>query len=300
MPANPKLKSESDYRLIGKPLADVDLPRIIDGTQTYSLDLKLPQMLYAVVVRCPQSDGQPESFDDSAAKDVPGVVGFRMIRNDRYGGRIILPNCPNFVSGVAVLAENTWAAMKAARLLKVTWKAPESRDDSSVLMGRFEKAMEGERGEFVRKDGDPSRIEETEAARIDATYRLPFLAHMTMEPMNCTAAFSSGRLELWAPTQEPGMAAEAAGKALAIDPGQITVHVMRSGGGFGRRFYADFVVDAAILARDVGRPRQSRVDARGRPALRLFQAGEPAASQGRRGSKRAAHPLGAKGGEPSA
>jgi isoquinoline 1-oxidoreductase subunit beta len=254
VPASPKLKSESEYRLIGKSLADVDLPRIIDGTLTYSLDLKLPRMLYAVVVRCPQSDGQPESFDDSAAKAVPGVVGFRMIRNDRHGGRIILPNCPNFVSGVAVLAEDTWAAMQGARLLKVTWKAPKSRDDSSVLMGRFDKAMESDRGEFVRRDGNPSMIDETEAARIDATYRLPFLAHMTMEPMNCTAAFSDGRLELWAPTQEPGMAAEAAGKALAIDPAQIKVHVMRSGGGFGRRFYADFVVDAAILARDIGRP----------------------------------------------
>lgn len=254
MPADPKLKSESDYGLIGKPLADVDLPRIVDGSQTYSLDLKLPRMLYAVVVRCPQSDGQPESFDDSAAKDVPGIIGFRMLRNDRYGGRVILPNCPNFVSGVAVLAENTWAAMQGARLLKVTWKMPDTRDDSTVLMGRFEKAMAGDRGEIVRKDGDPSRIDGTEAARIDAMYRLPFLAHMTMEPMNCTAVFSGGRLELWAPTQEPGMAAEAAAKALAIDRERITVHVMRSGGGFGRRFYADFVVDAAILARDVGRP----------------------------------------------
>jgi isoquinoline 1-oxidoreductase subunit beta len=254
VPENPQLKSDSDYRLIGKPLADVDLPRIIDGTQIYSLDLKLPGMLYAVVVRCPQSDGQPESFDDSAAKEVPGVSGFRMIRNDRHGGRVILPNCPNFVSGVAVLAENTWAAMQAARLLEVNWKRPATRDDTSVLMGRFEMALASDRGELVRKDGDPSRIGETEAVRIDATYRLPFLAHMTMEPMNCTAAFSGDRLEVWAPTQEPGMAAEAAARALAIDPGQVTVHVMRSGGGFGRRFYADFVVDAAILARDAGRP----------------------------------------------
>ena len=254
VPANPKLKSESDYRLIGKPVADVDLLRIVNGAQTYSLDLKLPGMLYAVVVRCPQSDGQPESFDDSAARDVPGIVGFRMIRNDRHGGRVILPNCPNFVSGVAVLAENTWAAMKAARLLKVTWKVPDGRDDSSILLRRFAEAMKGDRGEIVRDDGEPSAVSEAEVARIDALYRLPLLAHVTMEPMNCTAAFNGGRLELWAPTQQPGMAAEAAGKALAIDAERITVHVMRSGGGFGRRFYADFVVDAAILARDVGRP----------------------------------------------
>ena len=254
VPANPALKSEADYRLIGKPIADVDLPRIINGTQVYSLDLKLPAMLYAVVVRCPQSDGQPESYDDSAARGVPGVFGFRILRNDRYGGRVILPNCPNFVSGVAVLAQDTWTAMRAAQLLKVKWQAPELRDESSVLMQRFEKVMEREQSEIVREDGRGLETAQTESVRIDATYRLPFLAHATMEPMNCTAAFANGRMELWAPTQNPGMAAEAVSKALGIDQGQITIHVMRCGGGFGRRFYADFVVDAAILARDVGRP----------------------------------------------
>jgi len=166
----------------------------------------------AVVVRCPQSDGQPESYDDSAARGVPGVFGFRILRNDRYGGRVILPNCPNFVSGVAVLAQDTWTAMRAAQLLKVKWQAPELRDESSVLMQRFEKVMEREQGEIMREDGRALETAQTESVRIDATYRLPFLAHATMEPMNCTAHVRQDRCEVWVGTQVAARAQAAAAK----------------------------------------------------------------------------------------
>jgi isoquinoline 1-oxidoreductase beta subunit len=241
------LKDAAKFRIIGTSIRDVDLDDVTTGRHEYSLDLKLPDMLYAVVRRCPNGDGQPLSYDATAAKAVPGVVGFHVLRNVDHGGRIILPNCPNFVSGVAVLATNTWAAMQGARKLDVEWQLPESRDDSDALMHRFEQAL-GQDAELVRRDGEPESSDAEQA--IDVVYRLPFLNHAPMEPMNCTAYVRDDKAEVWAPTQNPPMAAEAAAKILDIPQENVTMHVMRSGGAFGRRYYADFVTDTVLLSRE--------------------------------------------------
>lgn len=251
VPDEPELKEASRFRLIGRSVPDVDSAAIVSGQQTYSLDLKLPGMLYAVVVRCPHGDGQPASFDDGDARSVAGVVGCHVLKNSEHGGRILLPNCPNFVSGVAVLATSTWAALEGARRLEVEWQMPEARDDTTGLMQRFEAALAGD-AELVRQDGDASLP--ALDTRIDAVYRLPYLAHVPMEPMNCTARVDGDTAEVWAPTQNPSMAAEAAATVLGIPQKNVTVHVMRSGGAFGRRYYADFVTDTVLLAREFRRP----------------------------------------------
>ncbi len=251
VPDEPELKDASAFRLIGESVADVDVQDIITGHQQYSSDLVLPDMVYAVVRRCPHGDGQPVSFDATAATSVPGVLGTHMLRNLDHGGRIILPNCPNFVSGVAVLATNTWAALQGARKLDVEWEMPDARDDSDELMRRFEQALDAE-AEVVRSDGDVEFADE--AHRIDVTYRLPFLAHVPMEPMNCTAHVEAGKAEVWAPTQNPPMAADAVAKVLGIAQENVTIHVMRSGGAFGRRYYADFITDAVLLSKEFQRP----------------------------------------------
>jgi isoquinoline 1-oxidoreductase beta subunit len=249
VPDDPPLKDESEFELIGTSVADVDMQAILDGTQQFSIDLQLPDMLTAVVRRCPHGDGQPVSFDASKAKRIAGVVGFHVLKNSDHGGRILLPNCPNFVSGVAVLATDTWAALEGARLLEVEWEMPDERDDIDELMQKFEDALDGE-ALVVRQDGD-ERIGDTD---IDVVYRLPFLAHVPMEPMNCTARVSGDTAEVWAPTQNPPMAAEAVATILGIPQENVTVHVMRSGGAFGRRYYADFIMDTVLLAREFRRP----------------------------------------------
>jgi isoquinoline 1-oxidoreductase beta subunit len=127
VPEAPALKDPREFKLVGTSVADVDLDLICDGRQQYSLDLKLPDMLFAVVKRCPHGDGQPVSFDSSGAREIAGVVDFHVLKNTDHGGRIILPNCPNFVSGVAVLATTTWAAMQGAEALKVEWQMPAAR-----------------------------------------------------------------------------------------------------------------------------------------------------------------------------
>jgi isoquinoline 1-oxidoreductase beta subunit len=251
VPDAPHLKNVKDFRLIGTSVADVDLDAIYSGQLHYSLDLKLPDMLYAVVKRCPHGDGQPISIDASDARTITGVVDFHMLRNTDHGGRIILPNCPNFVSGVAVLATSTWAAMRGAEKLKVEWQMPDSRDDSDELMHRFEQALDAE-AEIVRQDGDAAFRDQENS--IDVTYRLPFLAHMPMEPMNCTAHVRGNRAEVWAPTQNPPMAAEAVAKILEIPLENITINVIRAGGAFGRRYYADFIMDTVLLSQQFGRP----------------------------------------------
>jgi isoquinoline 1-oxidoreductase beta subunit len=251
VPDEPPLKDAAGFRLIGRSVADVDQQAIVRGRQVYSLDFTRPDMLYAAVVRCPHPDGQPVSYDDSEAKEVPGVAGFHTLRNIDHGGRILLPNCPNFVSGVAVVANHTHAALEAARKLRVEWQLPESQDDSEELMRRFEQALDGEL-EVVRKDGDIAS--DGAVHRIDASYRLPFLAHVPMEPMNCTAQVRGDRAEVWAPTQNPPMAAEAVAKVLGIPQENVTIHVMRSGGAFGRRYYADFITDTVLLSQRFERP----------------------------------------------
>lgn len=253
VPDQPKLKSVSDFRIVGRPTSDVDSIGIVNGSQSYSLDLKVPDMLYAVIARSPHPDGQPVSFDGREAMAVSGVVDIKQLRNTDFGGRIILPNCPNFVSGVAVLGESTWAALQGSRQLRVEWMAPGKLDNSSDLMDQFSEALQN-RGDLVRDDGDVVEASKTAVASIAAEYRLPFLAHVPMEPMNCTAHVAASKVEVWAPTQNPQMLAEAVSKALGIDIAGVEVHVLRSGGAFGRRYYADFAVDAAVLSRETGRP----------------------------------------------
>lgn len=249
VPENPPLKEEKDFRLIGTSASDVDLEVMLTGRQEYSSDFRLPGMLFAVVKRCPHGDGQPVSFDATKAKTVPGVVDFQMLRNVDWGGRIILPNCPNFVSGIAVLATSTWAALEGARKLEVEWQLPGQRDDIDELMQKFEDALDDE-ALVVRRDGDTVMGDPD----IDVVYKLPFLAHVPMEPMNCTARVDGDTAEVWAPTQNPPMAAEAVAKVLGIPRKNVTVHVMRSGGAFGRRYYADFIMDTVLLAKQMRRP----------------------------------------------
>ncbi|HSG58518.1 MAG TPA: molybdopterin cofactor-binding domain-containing protein [Woeseiaceae bacterium] len=249
VPEDPPLKDEAEFRLVGTSLRDVDLDAMVTGGQDYSLDLKLPGMLYAVVKRCPHGDGQPLTFDATGAEAVPGVVGFHVLKNTEHGGRILLPNCPNFVSGVAVLATSTWAALEGASKLEIEWQMPAERDSTDALERAFEAALDRE-AMVVREDGEISGDDPD----VDAVYKLPFLAHAPMEPMNCTAEVVDGKAIVWAPTQNPPMAAEAVAKVLGIPQENVTIHVMRSGGAFGRRYYADFITDTVLLAREFGRP----------------------------------------------
>jgi len=253
VPQDVPLKSPAEFRIIGKSRSDVDLPAILKGGPLFSLDFRLPGMLFAVVRRSPVSDGQVASYDDRATRAVPGVRAVHALSNEQHGGRIVLPNSPNFVSGVAVLADHTWAAMQGARALDVQWRNPPELENTEALFARFHEGLQGKAVE-VRRDGEPESIVAGSEDVFEQTYQVQLLAHAPMEPMSCTARIAEGRVELWAPTQNPGGVAEAVARAMAIESSAVTVHVLRSGGAFGRRYYADFAIDAAVLARQSGRP----------------------------------------------
>lgn len=253
LPEDAPLKPPADFRIIGTSRSDVDLPDILTGKPLFSLDLKLPGMLVAVVRRSPVSDGQVASFNAEAAQAVRGVRAVHALSNEQHGGRVILPNSPNFVSGVAVLADHTWAALEGARALQVQWRNPPELEATDELFARFQAGLEAEPVQ-VRRDGDPEALLDGVEDRFEQVYQVPLLAHAPMEPMNCTARYEAGRVELWAPTQNPGGLAEAVAKALGVETSSVTVHVIRSGGAFGRRYYSDFAIDAALLARQAGRP----------------------------------------------
>lgn len=257
LPTDAPLKSPDEFRVIGKSHADVDVRGIVTGKTVFGSDLELPGMLHAVFRHSPVSDGQVDSFEDRAALAVPGVRVVHALANEQHGGRIIKANSPNFVSGVAVLADSAWAAFQGAQALQVQWRNPARLDNSAELREQFLAGLEAPAVQ-VRKDGDPFSPFESGDKAFEAIYEVPLLPHAPMEPMNCTARYSQGKVEIWAPTQNPGGLAEVVALALGLDASaareKIQVHVLRSGGAFGRRYYSDFAIEAALLARETGRP----------------------------------------------
>ena len=253
LPEEVEFKPIEDYELIGKSHPQVDLDEIVNGSARYSIDVHLPDMIYATVVKNPVHQGRVESFDASETRLVNGVIDVIELDNDEYGGRLIGPNSPNFVNGVAVMANSTWAAFKGAEKLKVVWDNKSSRKENTAeLFERFHAQLNTTTIE--RKDGNIAQAKRNAAANVERTYEVPFLAHVTMEPMNCTVDFRADICEVWAPTQNPEALEQGLVKLFGLKPEQIKIHLPRIGGGFGRRFYVDYAMDAAILSKKIARP----------------------------------------------
>ncbi|MEZ4331063.1 MAG: xanthine dehydrogenase family protein molybdopterin-binding subunit [Myxococcota bacterium] len=239
-PNEPALKSEDAFRIIGRDVRRLDTPAKVDGSAVFGLDVRIPGMLVAQVERPPTLGGAVGSIDAKAARAVPGVKAVLEIPH-----------------GVAVVAEHFWAATKGRRALRVEWKpGPWGELDLAAIEQRCLDRVEA--GTTARDDGDAARaIEGAAKARVlEALYAFPYLAHATLEPMNCTAQVADGRCAIWAPTQSPTASAETAAKILGIDPAAVRVHTTMLGGGFGRRGADDFVADAVHLAKQMKRPVQ--------------------------------------------
>jgi len=254
-PASVALKARRDFRIIGTPRRGLDVPAIVSGRATYGIDVRVPAMLFASIERSPVFGGRVTQLDGAAARAIPGVRAVISIDADA------LPefeeNSPKMPNGVAVLADSTWAAMQGRRALKIEWDARGGDVESTVVMRqRAEELAAGKPRVVRRNDGQFDSAYASAATRLEAVYEVPLLAHATMEPMNCTARVDGRKVEVWAPTQNPQGARTAAAVATGLAPNDVTVHVTRMGGGFGRRFYADFVAEAAYLAKASGRPVQ--------------------------------------------
>ncbi|HEY0660239.1 MAG TPA: molybdopterin cofactor-binding domain-containing protein [Lysobacter sp.] len=244
------LKSADAYRIIGKPTRVVDAEDIVTGHAQYGLDATLPGALIAVIARCPYFDGELESFDASEASKVPGVRGVLVLPGPKAGD----PITQNLATGVAIIADDTWSAIKARRLLKVHWKqGPHAQESSAALDEQCTRLLAGN-GQRVRNDGDFDAARSTAARTVEAVYRVPYVSHCPLEPQNACAHVQADHVTIVAGTQQPGGAARIANAITGVDIFNIDVNMTRAGGGFGRRLSNDFVAEAVLLSKLTGKP----------------------------------------------
>ena len=244
------LKDPRQYRLIGSRQRVVDAHDIVTGRAQYGVDAHLPGALYAVIARCPTFDGELKSFDASQAKKIPGVRNVIVVPGPKHGE----PITANLAPGVAVLADNTWAAMKGREQLKIEWTpGPYAAESSASLDAQCEQLLKGE-GVRCRNDGDFDAARRSAARVIEATYRAPFVSHCPLEPQNACADVRSDRALIIAPMQMPSGASRVAAQITGLDRSQIEVRMTRVGGGFGRRLTNDFVAEAVLLSKATGKP----------------------------------------------
>lgn len=247
-PKNVVLKKRSEYKLIGKPLRRQDTPLKTNGTATFGLDKMIPGMLYAAVERNPRLRGKVKSFDDTAARKIPGVkhvVKTRMGVFDTYR------------EGVAVVATSSWAAIQGKKALKIIW------DDSGFehlntdeIFRRQREALKTKEGLSFKKQGDPVSVLAKASQKLDVVYETPYQYHSCMEPLNCTAHYQADKLEIWGPIQAPDWVQDYISKEMNIPRDKVIVNMTFLGGGFGRKAFMDYPHEAAIISKAIGAPVQ--------------------------------------------
>ncbi len=244
-------KSAEDFRYIGKNSSkNIDGPAIATGQTEYGMDVRLDDMVYAVVAHPPAYGDTLKSYDDSEALKVPGVIK-----------TLTLPSSPppavfNPLGGVVVVAENTWAAMEGRKKLKIEWnKGPNSDYDSNAFRQTLEQSAKQKGGKVLRQLGDAYKTLENAESTLSAGYYIPHLAQAPMEPPVATAHFQGDACELWASTQNPQASVDTVAKWLELKPDQVTVNVTLLGGGFGRKSKPDYLVEAALTSKAMdGKP----------------------------------------------
>jgi len=241
------LKNSNDFTIVGREVHRLDTADKSRGKAKFGIDSRIPGMLYAVVARCPVFEGRVVSFDATKAKAVPGVRDVFEIKTSGRGA--------STTGGVAVVADNSWAAIEGRKALEVKWDEGAAVNESSEeLRKQFLDNAAQPAKNVLRNDGDADAALGSASKKVEAIYELPFAAHVCMEPMNCTVHIRPDSAEAWVPSQGPQWAQEVIAKAAGLPPEKVTVHTTLMGGGFGRRYQADFVMEAAEVAKISGKP----------------------------------------------
>ena len=239
VPQDVPLKTPGQYQLIGKPLKRLDTPEKINGSAQYGMDVRLPGMVHAVIARCPVFGGKVASFDAAKAKVIPGVKEVFQISD-----------------GIAVVADNTWTAMRARRALEIQWDEGPNATLTSAEISKSLADASLQPGVVARKEGDIDAGLAGATTKFEVNYEVPFLAHATMEPMNCAVDVRADRCDVWAPTQAQTSSQATAARITGLDTSAVFVHTTFLGGGFGRRFEADFIGEAVEVSKAMGVPAQ--------------------------------------------
>ncbi len=240
-PTRVRLKDPKNWRLCGKPMRHITAPAKINGSLTYAIDVRLPDMLYATIAQCPVFGGRIKSFDETKAKSLPGVR--QVVRLDD--------------NTICVIADSFWQARKALDALSVEWDQGPNAGVTSEAIAEFQRAgFAATSAGVTNQTGDALAAIETAPRKVEAEYHTPFLDHAALEPMNCTAKIADGKVEVWVASQNGEAALAAAAEAGGVHPENVYVHKMHLGGGFGRRGAYNDPIRFAVLAarRTNGRP----------------------------------------------
>jgi len=249
------LKDQKDFKIIGKAIGGVDSAKIVQGQPIFGIDVTVPGMKYAVFERAPVYGGKLVKANLDALKSLPGVVDAFEVKAPDVGSGPWPGMQMSLVDGVAIVANTWYQANKAAESLEAQWDdGPHKGVNSDDWFKQADELSQKEPAKNVVTNGDPKGVMKGAATVVKATYHYPFLSHQPLEPMNCTASFKDGKVEVWAPTQFPGTGSGMISKALGIPPDAITVNVTRSGAGFGRRLAGDYMAQAAIISKQAGMP----------------------------------------------
>jgi isoquinoline 1-oxidoreductase beta subunit len=238
-PTGIPLKDPSQFKIIGQPRKRLDTPAKVNGTAKFGLDARVPDMLHAVVTRCPVFGGKVASFDATKAKAMPGVKHVVQIP-----------------SGVAVVADNTWNAIQARKALEIQWDEGPHANVNSADIRKEWAALSDQPGAVGRQDGDAAASLAGAAKKIEAVYEAPYLAHAPMEPLNSVAHVRADRCEVWTSTQGQSTAHQDAVRITGLRPEQVQVYTEYMGGGFGRRARSDYIGDSVEISKALGIPVQ--------------------------------------------
>jgi isoquinoline 1-oxidoreductase beta subunit len=239
-PSDPTLKDPKDYRIVGTNIPRLDVHDKVAGSAVFGTDITLPDMLYATVKHAPVFNSKIKNYNPNPLLEKPGVEKVVPIRDDT----------------IAVIARSTWQAMEAMENLEVSYtRGPSQPADSATLFGQYQEALDDQEPSVFRDDGNTQAALTNADLQVEAVYGVPFLAHLCMEPMNCTALVSDAGVEVWVPTQANTLAHKIAAEAAGVNPDKVIVNSTLIGGAFGRRAETDFVQQAVTLAKEVpGRP----------------------------------------------
>jgi isoquinoline 1-oxidoreductase beta subunit len=239
-PGSVRLKERKDWKLIGTPARRLDVPPKVNGSARFGIDVRVPGMKFAVLRLAPMIGGAPLRVDASAALRMPGAERL-----------VMLPAHAGSTAGFAIVGRSYWHAKRAADAVEVEWaQRPAGALDTRRIAESLESAVRDQSGFTFHSEGDVRSAEDSASRKLESWYSAPYLAHATMEPMNCTARVADGKVELWAPTQVPQMCRDKAAQVAGVGQDDVTLHLTLLGGGFGRRLEVDYVAYAVRVALD--------------------------------------------------